>query len=153
MKRVITHIGGVALIGLASYAVAETAPNDVTFTDGAVAESLTGQAGDAAKGREWFAGRKLGNCLACHQNSDLKEEQFHGEVGPVLDGVGSRWTEAELRGIVINAKMAFGDQTMMPAFYRTDGYFRLHEKFEGKPILSAQQVEDVIAYLMTLKEE
>ena len=153
MKRVITHIGGAALIGLASFAVAETAPNAVTFTDGAVAESLTGQAGDAAKGREWFAGRKLGNCLACHKNSDLKEEQFHGEVGPVLDGVGSRWSEAELRGIVSNAKQVFGDQTMMPAFYRTDGYFRIHKDFEGKTILSAQQIEDVIAYLMTLKEE
>lgn len=153
MKRVITQLGGVALIGLASFAVAETAPNDVTFAEGAVAESLTGQAGDAAKGREWFAGRKLGNCLACHQNSDLKEEQFHGEVGPGLDGVGSRWSEAELRGIIVNAKIAFGDHTMMPAFYRTDGYFRLREDFVGKTILSAQQVEDVIAYLMTLKEE
>lgn len=141
-----------AAIGLASAAWAETAPGDVKIEDGVVAESLTGQPGDPEKGREWFAGRKLGNCLACHQNSDLSEQPFHGEVGPPLDGVGDRWSAEELRAIVVNAKQVFGEQTIMPAFYRADGYFRPLEEFEGKTILDAQQVEDVIAYLQTLKE-
>ena len=96
--------------------------------------------------------RKLGNCLACHQNKDMPEQPFHGEVGPALDGVGSRWSEAELRGIVANSKEMFPD-TIMPAFYRTDGFNRNLEKFEGKSILNAQQVEDVVAYLLTLKDE
>jgi len=133
-------------------AVAETAPDAVEFTDGMVAAPLTETAGDPAKGREWFAGRKLGNCLACHQNSDLSDEPFHGEVGTLLDGVGDRWNEAQLRAIVVNSKEVFGEQTIMPSFYRTTGFFRPLEDFEGKTILSAQQVEDIVAYLMTLKE-
>ena len=128
------------------------APGDVAYEDGAVEASLTGVAGDPAKGRDVFAGRKLGNCLACHVNSDREDESFHGEVGPQLDGVGDRWSEAELRGIVANSKMMFED-TIMPAFYRDSGYNRLLGAFEGKTILTAQQVEDVVAYLMTLKEE
>lgn len=131
---------------------AEVAPSDVKHEDGAVAASLTGVAGDPAKGREWFVGRKLGNCLACHENSTITDHLFHGEVGPPLDGVADRWTEAELRGIITNPKMMF-DGTIMPAFYKDSGYTRPREEFVGKTILSAQQVEDIIAYLMTLKEE
>lgn len=114
--------------------------------------SLTGVAGDPAKGREWFANRKLGNCLACHANDDLAEEQFHGEIGPYLEGIGDTYTEAELRAIVINSKEVFGDATIMPAFYKTDGLNRVAKKFAGKTILSAEQVEDIVAYLATLKE-
>ena len=125
-------------------------PSDVKYEDGAVTASLTGVAGDPVKGKDWFTGRKLGNCLACHMNSDASTESFHGEVGPELDGVAERWTEAELRGIVANAKMMF-DGTIMPAFYKDAGYNRPLGKFEGKAILSAQQVEDIVAYLKTLK--
>jgi sulfur-oxidizing protein SoxX len=128
------------------------APDAVVHEDGAVAASLTGQPGDPARGKEWFVGRKLGNCLACHQNSDAASELFHGEVGPPLDGVADRWTEAELRGIITNAKMMF-EGTIMPAFYKDSGYTRPLSDFEGKTILTAQQVEDVIAYLLTLKED
>lgn len=132
---------------------AEVAPSDVAFDEyGAVTASLTGVAGDAANGAMVFANRKQGNCLACHQNSGMSDAPFHGEVGPSLDGAGSRWEEAELRGIVSNSKMTFPD-TIMPAFYINAGYTRSLEKFEGKPILEAQQVEDLIAYLMTLKDE
>ena len=137
----------------ASSAFAEAVkPMDVSFSDGAVEASLTGQPGDAKAGREVFANRKQGNCLACHVNTDLSELSFHGEVGPALDGAADRWSEAELRGIVANSKMMFED-TIMPSFYVDGGYTRPLEKFDGKSILSAQQVEDVVAYLMTLKEE
>lgn len=132
-------------------AFAETAPSDVTFNDGAVMVSLVGASGDAAAGRNTFKNRKQGNCLACHMNDDMPGEQFHGEVGPPLSGVGSRWEEAELRGIVTNAKMMF-DGTIMPAFYVDSGYERPLKKFDGKSILTAQQVEDVVAYLLTLKD-
>lgn len=146
----LSAVAGIAILTFAH--AADKAPADVSFEDGAVAASLTGQAGDAAKGREWFVGRKLGNCLACHTNSDTEDELFHGEVGPLLDGVADRWTEAELRGIVTNAKMMFED-TIMPAFYKDSGYNRPLDEFEGKTILTAQQIEDIVAYLMTLKEE
>lgn len=144
--------------GLASFLLASSAfaeeikPMNVAFTDGTVEASLTGVAGDAAMGRKVFANRKQGNCLACHTNADLSEESFHGEVGPPMDGVADRWTEAELRGIVTNSKMMF-EGTIMPAFYVDGGYERPLDNFAGKSILTAQQVEDVVAYLMTLKEE
>lgn len=137
--------------GLWQSAVAEVAPGDVGYEDGAVAASLSGQPGDAVVGREVFADRKLGNCLACHVNNDLAELSFHGEVGPPLDGVADRWSEAELRGIVSNSKMMF-EGTIMPSFYRLENGARPLADFTDRSILTAQQVEDVIAYLLTLKE-
>lgn len=132
-------------------AIAVTAPNDVTFEDMKVSQSLTGQAGDPEKGRQVFSDRKLGNCLACHANTDLKKELFHGEVGPDLTGVGGRYDEAQLRAIVVNAKQVFGNDTIMPAFYRVIEGQRVREDLVGKPILTAEQVEDLVAYLTTLK--
>ena len=94
--------------------------------------------------------RKKGNCLACHVNTDMAEQTFHGEVGPELDGVADRWNTAELRGILVNSKKMF-EGTIMPAFYRDSGYNRVLKKFDGKTILSAQEVEDLLAYVATLK--
>ena len=143
------------ILAMASFvpfaALADTAPSDVKFEDGAVAMSLTGVAGDPANGRKVAMNRKLGNCLACHMNEDMSDQSFHGEVGPPLDGAGERWTEAELRGIISNSKMVF-EGTIMPAFYRDAGFNRTLDKFDGKSILTAQEVEDVVAYLLTLKE-
>lgn len=150
MKYSVVAAALAALTTSAAFA-GDTKPMDVAFVDGVVEASLTGQAGDSAEGRKVFMNRKLGNCLACHENSDMAEQPFHGEVGPMLDGVGDRWSAAELRGIVSNAKQMFPD-TIMPAFYIDSGYTRPLEKFEGKSVLSAQQVEDVVAYLLTLKE-
>lgn len=157
MKRLAT---GVALAGmLASAAAAETvAPQQVKYEDGAVAASLTGTPGDPAAG-ETIMNKGAGNCIACHQVTALEHLAFHGEIGPSLDGAGSRWSEAELRGIVSNAKVMF-EGTMMPSFYKTEGFIRLGDAYTGKahpgnpdPLLTAQEVEDVVAYLMTLKDE
>lgn len=146
-------IAAAALFGLP--AAAETvSPEAVKITeDGTLAESLTGKSGDATAGKKAFVGRKLGNCLACHVNKDTSDQQFHGEVGPPLDGVAGRHEPAALRAILVNPKAVFGDQTLMPSFYRTTGFNRVNKKFKGKTILSAQQVEDVLAYLLTLKDE
>lgn len=156
MKRTATTIA--ALVLVAGSAVAETLPGDVVYEDGAVAESLTGVAGDPAAGMTVMTTRGLGNCIACHEVTALKDAPFHGEVGPMLDGAGDRWSEAELRGIVSNAKMLF-EGTIMPAFYKTNGYIRPGNAFTGKaaegdlpPLLTAQQIEDVVAYLLTLNE-
>jgi sulfur-oxidizing protein SoxX len=89
--------------------------------------------------------------LACHVNADASDQSFHGEVGPSLDGVADRWEEADLRGLVINSKM-MNEGTIMPAFYSVDNGIRPLKKFTGKTILNAQQVEDIVAYLLTLKE-
>lgn len=152
MKRIILTMAALAASTATAFA-GEVAPGDVAFDEyGAVAASLTGADGNAENGAKVFANRKQGNCLACHQNSDMMDALFHGEVGPSLDGAGSRWEVADLRGILANAKMTF-DGTIMPAFYIDMGYDRPLEKFVGKSILSAQQVEDVLAYLLTLKEE
>jgi len=140
-------------------AVSETAPTDVAYVDGAIEMSLSGTAGDPAEGRKIVGSKKLGNCIACHMVSDLlADAPFHGEIGPELDGAGDRWTEAQLRGIVANAKIMF-EESMMPSFYKTSGYIRPGNAYTGKaaegelpPLLSAQQIEDVVAYLLTMKE-
>jgi sulfur-oxidizing protein SoxX len=130
-----------------------TVAYEVVETDGVpgIPKSLTGKPGDPKEGLKTVTGRRLGNCLACHQISSLQSEDFHGEIGPPLDGVGSRWDEAKLRMIIVNPKTVFTEETVMPAFHRTEGLNRVREQFAGKPILTAQQVEDVVAYLSTLK--
>lgn len=138
---------------LASAARAEDVkPEAVKFTDMTVSQSLTGKPGDAAAGAKVFVDRKLGNCLACHEVSALKKELFHGNVGPSLDGVADRWKPAELRAIVTDSKQVFGPETVMPGFYSLNVGINVRKDLVGKTILTAQQVEDVVAYLETLKE-
>lgn len=141
-----------ALSASAALASSVVPPNEVVIEDGAVEASVTGSAGDSAEGRKVFADRKLGNCLACHAVSDQSEQLFHGEVGPPLDGVGDRWSEAELRAILINSKAVFSEATIMPGFYTLDVGADVRKDLVGKTILTAEQVEDVVAYLATLKE-
>ena len=156
MKYLGTGVTVAAL--LATAAAAETiAPTQVTYEDGAISTSLTGVAGNPEAG-EKIMNKGAGNCIACHQVSALDHLPFHGEIGPTLDGAADRWTEAELRGIVANAKIMF-EGTMMPSFYKTEGFTRLGNAYTGKahegdvePLLTAQEVEDVVAYLMTLKD-
>ncbi|MDA9943654.1 sulfur oxidation c-type cytochrome SoxX [Paracoccaceae bacterium] len=142
----------VCLFAGSSAFAGDVMPANVVFNDGAIGVTLTTQAGDPAAGRKVFMNRKQGNCLACHANEDMSDQSFHGEVGPALDGVADRWEAAELRGIVVNSKMMF-EGTIMPAFYKDGGFERNLKKFQGKSILNAQQVEDVVTYLLTLKEE
>ena len=155
---------GLALGAMAAFAAsvasAETVnPTDVVFDDGAVAASLSGQPGDPAVGAE-VMNKGAGNCIACHQVSDLDHLAFQGEIGPPLDGVADRWSVPELRGIVANAKIMF-PESRMPSFYKTEGFIRLGDGYTGKahgdgevqPLLTAQQIEDVVAYLVTLKED
>ncbi len=140
-----TFAAGVAVAGVVK-------PGDVKFDDTQVTQPLTGMAGDAAKGKLLFSNRKLGNCLACHVNKDLANKPFHGEIGPALDGVAGRYSEPELRGILVDSKIALSEDTIMPGFYKPDAGARVMKKFKGKTILSAQQIEDIVAYLQTLKE-
>ncbi len=152
-RRMKLTLGAIAAVALSTAAIAsEVSPEAVEFTDDGVVVSLTGAAGDPAAGAETFKSRKLGNCLACHANTDMSTELFHGNVGPSLDGVASRWDEPQLRAIVVNSKQVFTDETIMPGFYSLEVGQHVAEKNVGKTILTAQQVEDVVAYLGTLKE-
>ncbi len=157
MKR--TLILAAALIGTGAALTAETVSTaNVVYDEyGSIAESLTGVAGDPAAGIEVMSSRSLGNCVACHQATDL-EAAFQGNVGPSLDGSADRWDQAQLRGILADAKMTF-PETMMPSFYKETGYIRPGNAYTGKAageelttLLTAQQIEDVVAYLATLKE-
>lgn len=140
----LTMISGAALAG-------EVAPNNVAFKDHAVTASLTGQVGDPETGAGVIANRKMGNCLACHEISAMKDQLFQGNVGPSLDHVADRYTPEQLRAIVTDAKQVFGPQTVMPGFYSLHVGVDVRKDLIGKTILSAQQVEDVVAYLSTLK--
>jgi len=157
MKHIST---AVLCLALATPAIAEeVSPDNVAYGEyGDVEVSLTGVPGNVDAGREIMITRGKGNCIACHQVTALEDQPFHGEVGPTLDGAGDRWSAAELRGLVANPKMTF-DWTVMPAFYRTSGFNRPGDAYTGKaattalsPLLTAQEVEDVVAYLQTLTE-
>jgi sulfur-oxidizing protein SoxX len=152
MLAVRLAIAAAALIaGITTVAAKDIPPGDVKVVDGKVTGAITDAEVTVAEGRKAFADRKLGNCLACHANSDLSEQLFHGEVGPPLDGVAERWTPEELRAIVINSKAVFGEQTVMPGFYSLDVGQDVAKAFEGKTILTAAEVESIVAYLATLK--
>ncbi len=140
-----------AVMGTAAFA-AEVAPDAVEFTDDGVKTSLTGVAGNAEEGAKIFKGGKLGNCLACHENKAMSKELFHGNVGPSLDGVASRYTVEQLRAIIVDSKKALTEETVMPGFYSLKVGFKPREEFAGKTVLTAQEVEDVLAYVATLKE-
>lgn len=116
---------------------------------GAIAKSLTGKPGNAANGRKLAINRKKGNCLACHV-MPIPEQPFHGNVGPELNGVTSRLTEGQVRLRIVDSKF-FNKETIMPAFYKNTGFTRVLKKFKGKAMLSAAQIEDLVAYTMTLK--
>ncbi|WP_258869538.1 sulfur oxidation c-type cytochrome SoxX [Paracoccus thiocyanatus] len=142
----------------AAAAAAETPPAATVFEeDGSIAQSLSGAPGDPQAGRQTMEARGLGNCYACHLVEATPDIQFMGDIGPALHGAGSRWSAAQLRGIVADAKHTFPD-SMMPSFYKSAGFLRPGEGYTAKPateplppLLTAQQVEDVVSYLLSLK--
>jgi sulfur-oxidizing protein SoxX len=156
IRKCVLPVLGMAAVALGAATLAPvsaTAEDLVSYkiADGtSIPQSLTGKPGDPEKGREIAIHRKKGNCLACH-TMPVPEQPFHGEVGPDLSDVGSRLSEGELRLRIVNPKY-FNPNTIMPAFYKTEGLHRVAKKWQGKPMLTAQEVEDVVAYLMTLKK-
>jgi len=105
--------------------------------------------GDPLRGRAIVADRQQGLCLLCH-SGPFPEERFQGDLAPTLAGVGARLSEADLRLRLVDPAR-FNPQTLMPAYGRSDGLTRVAGPFRGKPLLSAAQIEDVVAYLATLK--
>ena len=120
-----------------------------TIVGTGVPKPLTDKPGNPQDGRKWALGVAYGNCLACHK-LPAPEEQFHGEIGPDLAGVGGRLPEDAIRLRIIDPKR-INPATPMPSFYKIDGLHRVAAAWVGKTILSAQQVEDVVAYLKSLR--
>jgi sulfur-oxidizing protein SoxX len=112
--------------------------------------SLTGAPGDAERGLKIVISRQVGLCLLCHAGP-YPQERFQGTMAPDLTGAGGRWNEGQLRLRMVDAAK-INPETIMPPYYRVDGLTRVAPGFRGKTILSAEQIEDVVAYLMTLRE-
>ena len=121
-----------------------------TVTGDAILASLTGAPGDTERGEKVVTNRQVGLCLLCH-SGPYPQERFQGTMAPDLKGAGSRSTEGQLRLRIVDASRV-NPQTIMPPYYRVDGLTRVAPAFRGKPILTAEQIEDVVAYLMTLKD-
>ena len=119
--------------------------------NGAIPEPLTAQPGDPERGRRVVLDRDGGDCLVCHA-MPLPQRQFHGTVGPPLDGIGSRSSAGALRLRLVDPK-AINPETIMPAYYKVAELHRLLERYRDRPILTAQHIEDVLAYLLTLTQQ
>lgn len=115
----------------------------------AIPQALTATPGDPARGRAIVASRQLGLCLLCH-SGPIPEERFQGNLAPDLAGAGSRWSEGQLRLRIADAQR-LNPASMMPAYYRSEGLVRVGTAWQGKPIMNPQQIEDVVAFLRTLR--
>lgn len=116
----------------------------------AIPTSLTGAKGDAARGHAIVTNRQVGLCLLCH-SGPFPEERLLGDMAPDLKGAGSRWSEGELRLRIVDARR-LNPLSIMPPYYRIDGLDRVAPAYRGKPVLTAEQIEDVVAFLTTLRE-
>jgi sulfur-oxidizing protein SoxX len=138
-------MGVVMLLGVN---VAAAQPSFEVVGDG-IAQPLTAEPGDASRGRAIVANRQVGLCLLCH-TAPIAEERFQGTLAPDLAGAGARSTAAQLRLRLVDSRL-INPQSIMPAYFRADGLARVGKNWQGKTVLGAQQVEDVIAYLVTLR--
>lgn len=126
-----------------------TPPQSIVVASDAIPQSLTGTPGDPVRGRNIVATRQLGLCLLCH-TGPIPEERFQGSLAPDLAGAGSRWTAAQLRLRLVDGRR-LNPASIMPAYYRTGGLTRVGAAWQGKTLLTAQQIEDVVAYLASLR--
>ena len=122
---------------------------NVVVVDDAISATLTGAPGDATRGRALVVDRSS-TCILCH-SGPFPEQKFQGDLAPSLAGAGSRWSKGQLRLRLVDASR-FNPATIMPSFYRVEGLDRVGANWRGKPILSAEQIEDIVAYLVTLRE-
>lgn len=150
----LTALRTVLLAGLLAAALpaagAQEGLQPYTVVGDAIPASLTGARGDPARGRAIVTARHVGLCLLCH-SGPFPEERLQGTLAPDLKGAGARWTEGQLRLRIVDASRINPD-TIMPPYYRIGGLNRVAPSFRGKPVLTAAQIEDVVAFLMTLQD-
>src|SRR5262245_65636133 len=139
-----------AIVSGVAPAQAQNALVPYTVVGDTILAPLTGAKGDATRGRAIVGNRQLGLCLLCH-SGPFPEERFQGNLAPDLKGAGRRWSEGQLRLRIVDPSRA-NPATIMPAYYRTDGLVRVAPAWRGKPVLTAEQLEDVVAFLTTLKD-
>jgi len=120
------------------------------YAEDVIPNSLTGARGDPARGRAIVTNRQVGLCLLCH-SGPFPEERFQGNLAPDLTGAGKRWSEGQLRLRIVDSGR-INPATIMPAYHRTEGLVRVAPGWRGKPVLSSEQIEDVVAFLMTLRD-
>jgi L-cysteine S-thiosulfotransferase len=148
----LTKLPGLLVIGICMLGAsrAEEQPTLLHFeiVGDAIPDSLTGTKGDPAVGRKIVVSRQS-TCLLCH-SGPFPEERFQGDVGPDLAGIGSRLSEGQLRLRIVDSA-SLNPATIMPPFYRVEGLTRVHPAWRGKPILSAEEIEDAVAFLGTLR--
>ena len=150
-RLAISIVGGyfaATLLALPGLAVGEEL-KPYTVVGDSIAESITGAPGDATRGRALVLER-TSTCILCH-SGPFPEEKFQGDLAPNLAGSGSRWSIGQLRLRLVDASR-LNQGTIMPSDYRLDGLDRVAANWRGKPILSAEQIEDIVAYLATLRE-
>lgn len=137
-----------ALLICATSAFAEVAPFIVTGD--AIEAPLAATPGDPARGEAIVKNRETANCLICHAIPDARE-RFMGDVGPSLAGVGARLTPGQIRLRVVDPTR-LNPEAAMPAYHRVDGLIRVDPRYQGRHVLTAMEIEDVVAYLARLKE-
>jgi sulfur-oxidizing protein SoxX len=121
-----------------------------TVVGDAIPSPLAGAKGDAARGRGIIVDRQVGLCLLCH-SGPFPEERFQGTIGPDLKGIGGRLSEGQIRLRIVDPSRV-NAATIMPAYFRTEGLTRVAPAFRGKPVLTAGEIEDVVAFLATLRD-
>jgi sulfur-oxidizing protein SoxX len=141
---------GLLMAALVASVAGSALAQPYTVIGDAIPKPLADKPGDAARGRAIVANRSVGLCLLCH-SGPIAEERFQGDLAPSLAGAGGRWSVGQLRLRIVDGARLNPD-TIMPPYYRTTGLQRVAKPFEGKTILTAEQIEDVVAYLATLKE-
>lgn len=142
---------GVLALVAALLVAAGASAQSYTVSGDAIAQSLTGVPGNAARGRTIVVSRQKGLCLLCH-SGPFAEERFQGDLAPSLAGAGKRWNEGQLRLRMVDSRR-LNPATIMPSYYRTDGLSRVGAAWRDQPVLTAAEIEDVIAFLMTLRDE
>ncbi len=125
-----------------------TSQPDYKIVGDAIPEALTETPGSVEAGREVFVARETGHCVACHKVASL-DAPFQGDVGPDLTAVGRRLNAAQIRLRVVDAS-ALNPSTIMPSYYLRDGLHRVAPEYVGKTVLNPQQIEHLVAFLVTL---
>jgi sulfur-oxidizing protein SoxX len=149
-KRSVEAVVACFALVVANSALAQQTLRPFTVISGAIPVSLTGAPGDPVRGRAVVMDRRLGACLLCH-TGPFPEEKFQGTLAPDLSAVGLRFSEGELRLRLVDPTRLNPD-TIMPPYYRVEGLTRVGKLWRDKPVLTAEEIEDVVAFLLTLRE-
>jgi sulfur-oxidizing protein SoxX len=150
VPKLLAAVLGCAAAGFAQAQYAPASGGAVAVVADAIPVSLTGAGGDPVRGRAIVVNRQVGLCLLCH-SGPFPEERLQGDLAPDLKGAGSRLSQGQLRLRIVDSGRVIAT-TVMPAYYRIEGLTRVAPAFRGKPVLNAEQIEDVVAFLTTLRD-